>query len=260
MGVPSRPDGSTTVMPRVMPGASATSTEARTRSGDDAGFDDDGGGQGIDEAKIGRPGHCRRCRLARMCWPGRARRPCSRCRRRPRTSGRCRRPARQCVDAGLPRNDHRVDVGGEHDGRRFGVGEDVELGSRRDVAATIDRAAHDGEPADAADDAGRALQHQRQVGQRTDHQEIDRIAGRRRFEAWRRGSPPRRNWRSRQCWQGAARRPAHPRHGHGGVDDVLRERRAAAPLCTAIVDAGDGKRRQHVAGGRVEARHCRTRW
>src|SRR5260370_22276622 len=56
----------------------------------------------------------------------------------------------------LPGNERRVDCGAQDNSGRFGVGEYVELGGGRYVAATVDRAAHDDEPPDAAGDAGRA--------------------------------------------------------------------------------------------------------
>ena len=118
-------------------------------------------------------------------------------------------------DAGLPGDDHRLDVGGEDDMRRLGVGVDVELGRRRGVAAAIDGAAHDGELADAIDDRRVEPQRQRQIGQRPDHQDIDLFAlgggGAEGFDQHADGIVA---GRLGAASPAAARRPGRLRHGY----------------------------------------------
>ena len=179
IGVPSRPDGSTTVMPRVMPGASATSTEARIDLVTIAGSTTTAAASGSTKRKWSPlPWPAMRCRawLASASREGLLR--SVRDRRQQRVDLRAGHEVRH---AGLPRHDHRVDLGGKDDCRRLGIGIDVELGRRRRVAAAVDGAAHDGEPADAADDAGIEPQRQRQIGQRSDHQDVDLLARGRGF-------------------------------------------------------------------------------
>ena len=92
-------------------------------------------------------------RLPRMAGE-RSREGLRRCRPGSRLEQRVdrRRRSWQCVTQGSHGTTTVSIAGGKDDLRGFGVGIDVELGRRRRVAAAIDRAAHDGEPADAGDD------------------------------------------------------------------------------------------------------------
>ena len=56
--------------------------------------------------------------------------------------------------AGFPRHDGGGEAGGEHRGGGLRIGEDVELGGRRDIAAAVQRPAHDGQRADAPPEPG----------------------------------------------------------------------------------------------------------
>ena len=159
----------------------------------------------------------------------------------------------EMADARLPGNDRGVEPGAEHDGRRFGIAEDVELGGRGDIAAAVQRAAHDGEPADAAHDARRAPQRQREVGERADHQQIDRIGrGSRRRQ---RGGEELHGVRAGEvAGLGRTRRAAQPVLAMDvtGVDPGLDQRLGRARM-HLDVRAGGGEDGQHVLRRRLEA-------
>ena len=183
-GVPSRPEGSTTVMPRVRPGASDTPTDARNALVTMAGSTTTAAAEGIDQEEA--------VTLALAHVPAAIVLDQGSDEGLVVAIGRGLEHAvdvaafEEMADARLPGNDRGVEPGAKHDGRRFGIAEDVELGGRRDVAAAVQRAAHDGEPPDAGHDARRTPQRQREVGERADHQQIDRIGPR---------QPPPTGWR-----------------------------------------------------------------
>jgi hypothetical protein len=155
--------------------------------------------------------------------------------------------------ARLPRHQHGLDAGGQHDLRRFGIGVNVELGRRRAVAAAIDRAAHDGEPADAAHDARRRRERHREIGERADEQQVDQPAGGRgdaELADQETGTV-----RSGDLGDGVRPgRAAQPivAVDLAGVDDDLFLQRLGRALVHLDVGAGDCQHRQDVIRRRLE--------
>ena len=148
----------------------------------------------VDDDVRGRP--CRRGRAGTTCatatasWTGEPSQPyCSRveaagrsrtarrraCRRgpQPRRRSACRGPEERLV--GDVEADHRhVDPAREHALRGLGVGPDVELGGRRDVALG-DRAAHEDDPLEPVGCLGVAGEQQRDVRQRAGRDQRHRL-------------------------------------------------------------------------------------
>src|SRR6185437_9796951 len=122
----------------------------------------------------------------------------------------------------------------------------------RGVAAAIDRAAHDGEPADAAHDAGRRGHRHREIGERADEQQVDQPAGGRRGAEL--ADQETGTVRSRDLGNGVrSRRAAQPvvTVDLAGVDDDLFLQGLRRALVHLDVGAGDGQHRQYVVRRRL---------
>ena len=119
----------------------------------------------------------------------------------------------------------------EHRLRRLGVGPDVELGRRGDVAAARGRAAHHDQPADPRGRLGEHPQQQGDVGQRADRRDGDRRPG--RSSAARPAPPPPGAGRARRATAAAARRRDRPCRARGRPARAGRARATrAAPAAT----------------------------
>ena len=87
------------------------------------------------------------------------------------------RPGDQGTMGGVERDEREVaEAGPDDDAGRVGVGPDVELGRRGRVPGLV-RAAHDDRARDALDDARLEADGQRDVRQRPDRDERDRVGG-----------------------------------------------------------------------------------